>query len=47
MLHSLSFDTYCMYLLSATENQNKWPQITDAVAVWFQNLAIFYVHQIL
>ena len=39
MLHSLSFDTFYMSLLSATEKN--WPQIIDAVVVWFQNLAFF------
>ena len=47
MLHSLSFDTPYMYLLSATDKNNNWPQIIDAVVVWLQNLAIFYVPQVL
>ena len=47
MLLSMSCDTYYMYLLSATEKENNWPQIRNAVVVWFQNLAIFYVPQVL
>ena len=47
MLHSLSFDIYYMYLLSSKEKENNWPQIIDAGVVWFQNLAIFYVSQVL
>ena len=46
MLHSMSFDTYCMYLLSATEKKTTDPQIIDAVTVWFQNLANFYAPQV-
>ena len=38
MLHSLPFDTYYMYLLSDTKNENNWPQIIDAVVVWIQQI---------
>ena len=47
MLNSLSFDAYYMYLLSATEKENNWPQIIDAVVVKFQNLANFFVPKVL